>query len=290
MNTLCQICQQDSGLIHLLDTQCVDTLESFSIKQCSNCGVKKIDPQPQDLSKYYSSDFGQKMRVGSSKVYGFFKNILLNKEFSRIRRDLTEYHFLDIGCGFGDFTKLISDKGFRVSAVDSCKKSESVFADSSIPYYEIDYENIKIKNYQPVEKTTAILRHVLEHIRNPRNFLEYLMESKVESFYIVVPNMSNSKTKLFGKYYSHWAAPIHLWHFDQITLSTFFKSLNLKVLGMGFDTIPTIVPSLYDYIRINRYPESIYKWFEPKGAIATLSLPLDWLMPSNVLWFLVKKQ
>jgi hypothetical protein len=117
-----------------------------------------------------------------------------------------------------------------------------------------------------------------------------MIDHGANSFYIVLPDISSSASKLFGACNFFLDPPRHLWHFDMKSVETFCRQLGLTVVDSGFDTIPLVIPSLYRHLRIRKTPQWLYRPFAPKGAIAAVSLPLDWLLPRNVLWVLVRKQ
>jgi len=285
--TICGIGRLDKTFI---ETRDIITGELFSLIECDHCKVKKTHPIPDDMSRYYETDLGEAMRKDPGKLYAALKRRLLNIELSRITKVVKDAEFLDIGCGTGDFSRLIHEKGLKVSAVDSAfKRPAYISENNSIPYYCIDYNDYGIKGFAGMRNGVAILRHVLEHIKEPGSFIERMLGYGANTFYVAVPNISSLKSKLLGQYCWHLDPPRHVWHFDHNSLDLFFRRLGFKVAARGFDTIPIIVPSLYRYMRMKGVSQRVCNIFEPKGIVSTLSLPFDWILPNDIIWVIAQK-
>jgi SAM-dependent methyltransferase len=95
-----------------------------------------------------------------------------------IDRSIGREHLVEVGCGKGYFLEMLTAKGFDITGFD--------------PTYEGDNPRVKREYFAPgaIEKANGlILRHVLEHIHNPVDFLEQLKEANGGSgkIYIEVP-------------------------------------------------------------------------------------------------------
>lgn len=288
-NSICPICRQGRFSRVFLQTCDLVSATPFSLLECDSCGVKKTSPFPEDLTLYYQNEMGGMMRQATSDLHLFLKNFLLRRELARIRRSFSPGEFLDIGCGTGDFARIIRASGARVSAADSCGQKPCLLETADIPYYSIDYNNYSLEGFPGMKDGLVVLRHVLEHIREPEVFVNRMIDYGANSFYIVLPDISSLASKLFGACNFFLDPPRHLWHFDMKSVEIFCRQLGLTVVDSGFDTIPLVIPSLYRHLRIRKSPQWLYRPFAPKGAIAAASLPLDWLLPRNVLWVLVRK-
>ncbi len=285
----CPICGKGELSKKYLETCDLVTREKFTLIECDFCGVKKTHPVPLDISRYYDTDVGLIMRKNPGMVHLILKSILLRMELSRITKRLKIKNFLDVGCGNGDFSKMLYEAGYKVTAIDSAVEKPIHLRTINLPYCIINYDDYTIKDFQPVQGSLMILRHLLEHIKEPLDFMVRMRSYGAEAFYIVVPDISSLKSKFLGQYNSFLDPPRHIWHFNEKVLKIFFEKLNLEIVACGHDTIPAFVPSLYRFLRITNMPEWLYRIFEPKGSVAALSLPLDWLLPNDIIWFLVKK-
>lgn len=95
-----------------------------------------------------------------------------------IRRTMGKEHLVELGCGKGYFLELLLRKGFDITGFD--------------PIYEGINPRIIRHYFGPgigIKAKGVILRHVLEHIKNPVAFLQHLQEVNGGSglVYIEVP-------------------------------------------------------------------------------------------------------
>lgn len=87
----------------------------------------------------------------------------LNAVAEAIERNIGRNDLIEVGCGKGYFLELLLNKGFNVTGFD--------------PTYEGNNSRIQRRYFAPGVMKPAnglILRHVLEHIQNPLEFLEQL--------------------------------------------------------------------------------------------------------------------
>jgi hypothetical protein len=271
--------------------QDVATRERFKLSECRFCGVGHIAPVPRDLSRYYRTDVGQAMKTRPSGVYQNLKNVLLETETRRIQKRFQRGQIVDIGCGIGDFSRLLHKKGYELFCADSAEEKPLLVRDSNIPYHRIDYGSYEITGLHPSNGRLAVLRHVLEHIVDPFSFLRKISaDYGVDFLYVAVPNSSSLKARMLGIYNCHLEPPFHIWHFSKKSLFLLLEKTGFRVQDHGYDTIPSIVPSIYRYLRLKGISDKITRLLHPKGALATLSLPLDFLIPHDVLWVMAGRK
>lgn len=103
---------------------------------------------------------------------------------------------VEVGCGKGYFLELLLGKGFEVTGFD--------------PAYEGDNEHVHRRYFEPgidIEASGLILRHVLEHVPNPYQFLSLLKEANGGrgKIYIEVPcfDWICERRGWFDIYYEH---------------------------------------------------------------------------------------
>ncbi len=105
--------------------------------------------------------------------------------------DLT-YPFLDVGCGTGDLSKYLAQKGWHGNAIDSSKTAIAqaknklkIFPNIKVSKKSLFEENGKYK--------TIFLWDVLEHIENDEVFLQKLTSLLLPDGYILIAVPSNPK-------------------------------------------------------------------------------------------------
>jgi len=283
----CLICQQDVTQDKLFDIECHKTHKNYAIKECPSCTVKSTYPVP-DIDLYYQSDT---FRQAPAKLSGMFKRILINLEMRRVVDLVEPGKFLDVGVGYGDFSLALFNAGYDVVALDSAPdRPYYIEKVAEIPYKKLNYETLEIENTEYIQGRAVILRHVLEHIKDPQRFLETFLARGASYFYIAVPNASASERKTFGRYAYLWGIPFHLWHFDEHSLSVLLEKNGLKIIKTGYDTVPTVLPNVYHYLRMKNYPLWLRNIFTPNAATYALSVPLNIFFPRNVVWMVAKAE
>jgi SAM-dependent methyltransferase len=141
--------------------QCLDTGFVFS---------GDFNPDVLDYNEDYQNEQGNS---------AYFQNHL-NQVYELIKsRNLLKGKIVEIGCGKGLFLDLLSEKGHSVIGVD--------------PTYEGDSNHV-IKEYysekhKELKADAIILRHTLEHIAKPYDFLHMISNSNNENtlIYIEIP-------------------------------------------------------------------------------------------------------
>ena len=286
MSDQCLICQQEMTWQKVFDTPDNTLKETYTILECPHCQIKKTSPVPEDLSKFYPVTYFDKPQ---NRIFYYAKGILIDYELKRIRRFTKAKAFLDIGAGWGDFSLKAYLDGNSVVAADNSPLRPYYLRDyPEIPYIHFNYEPLNIAEPQHIKNKIVVLRHVLEHVRDPRAFLNFFVSHQADYFYIVIPNASCLERKVFRQYDSFWYPPYHLWHFNKNSLKTLLENLGLNIVTMGFDTIPTILPHVYFYMRAKKYPQFIINLLEPTGGKVALTIPLNLFFPNNVLWAIAK--
>jgi hypothetical protein len=113
-----------------------------------------------------------------------------------VERTIGRHDLVEVGCGKGYFLELLLQQGFDITGFD--------------PAYEGTNTRIERHYFEPslgIKASGLILRHVLEHIQEPFDFLTRLKDANGGSglIYIEVPNFDwiCSKRAWFDIFYEH---------------------------------------------------------------------------------------
>lgn len=209
----------------------------LGISYCATCGMlyQPHPPTAARLARYYArcaKYAGDPAPVGVSDEIRALAGEISRRVGPRGR-------VCEIGCGRGELVRELAARGLRVTAVDAsprlvrrlrAERIEAVCAtlEQIIPLGAFD---------------SFVLRHVLEHLRDPVGALWRLrrMLTPRGIMYIEVPDAVRYQSGVHGPY--QWASPEHLWHWTPVTLRS-----TLARAGLGGDLTLTGV-QLSDYHR-----------------------------------------
>ncbi len=142
---------------------------------CKNCGLVFSDPFPIDTAEYYQKNYRILYKgTYSPKIKHIYRaaNVAIER-YKRLEAHLAgKKKVLEIGSGGGEFSYLLTKKGFDVSAIEP----NEGYGNYSKEQYGL---NVQIGFAQNLEFNVETfdfitMSHVLEHVDNPTTMLEKL--------------------------------------------------------------------------------------------------------------------
>lgn len=184
------------------------------------------DDTNYDLQKMHDSNFtdkqGKYLALNWSSMFEYCKEYLLKN-----------HKILEIGAGTGVHMIMFDKYGYNVTGIEPDKRNTLLINKKLIHGNCINgfVEEQKFQNQFDI----IWLYHVVEHISNPKNLLEYCNKFLKNNGLIViaVPDCDNPlalKDSIDN--------PDHLWHFSKNSLSKFFSNMNYKI--EKFDSMTSI--------------------------------------------------
>jgi SAM-dependent methyltransferase len=168
-------------------------------RNCIRGDIKIVENQQTGM--IYNSAFRPELMIYDSNYNNEqslsfqFRNHL-NSVAEIIDKYLGKEKIIEVGCGKGFFLEMLLKRGFDVTGFDST--------------YDGDNPRVKKKHFEPCVMSTSkglVLRHVLEHIENPVDFLFQLKlaNSGKGLIYIEVPcfDWILRKRAWFDVFYEH---------------------------------------------------------------------------------------
>jgi len=291
MSIKCRVCGNTEGNASYTAREMMYGLrESFDYFQCASCKCLQIVDFPEDMSKYYPSDYysfdeydGKKFKgvKGALKVKQyeaaalggtFYKNtfgkIFGKKEYKIFDRlTLTkETRLLDVGCGNGrNFLYPLAEVGFK--NVVGCD-----------PYLKetINYSNgltIKNERVYTMEGSFDIItyHHAFEHLPDPFENLKKVRELLTDDGVCIIriPTVSSYAWEHYKTYWVQLDAPRHFFLHSKESMDILAERIGFEVYNVDYDSNHFQFEGSEKYLK--DIPLSNQK---PKGFLASMQRTL----------------
>ncbi len=150
----------------------------FSVDQllCRNCALVQTTPNfdSESMSCFYSNYY-RSLQEGLEEEKGFsrrFKRQVRNgrKVFKRLSghlKNVEECKLIEVGCGGGGIVSVFADHGYSIVGYDT----DNTYLKYGVDKYELPLINSLAPEQPEVLYDAMILRHVLEHILDPKGFI-----------------------------------------------------------------------------------------------------------------------
>lgn len=237
----CNLCK--SSDIHHFMTD----YKGISIGKCANCGILFMNPQytDDDLEEFYRY---QHKRAIKHHRYGYLKRpkeIIHEYNIKQIESYVSVGHFLSIGCGEGIDLEVARKRGWSVEGYEVNKYFIEKLSKHS--HFKIRNGDFCQISYDHCHYDCVYLNHVLEHTKNPGEYLEKIntILKRKGVLYIACPNTDSFSNRLkkflekiklrkkVGKYYD---TDKHLFYFNPFNLKNVLeKYYSFEVLSIGND-------------------------------------------------------
>jgi SAM-dependent methyltransferase len=146
-----------------------------------------------------------------------------------LRRGRPSGRLLDVGCGRGDLAASWVDAGWEVLGVEPSPEAASVARRRGA---SVEVGTLDTVALEPVSVDTAVFRHSLEHVSDPRLDLRRVYEALRPGgrVAVIVPNWGSWQRKAFGQYWFPLELPRHRTHFSS-------AGLKLALADAGFTEV-----------------------------------------------------
>jgi len=201
--------------------------QNIKLGFCNNCG------------HIFNTSFESEL---ISYTQGYENSLYFSLHFQNYTKSLATYlvnryslygkNIIEIGCGDGDFLKLLcelgNNRGIGIDPAYSPQKSENNNPTEKISFIHDFYS----EHYSSYKADFICARHVLEHIQNPYDFLSTMRYSIGKRFktavFIEVPNVLFILQNLgiWDLIYEHYS------YFSPYSLSYLFENCGFKVYDL----------------------------------------------------------
>lgn len=205
----------------------------FSLVKCLSCGLVYLNPRPdvKAIGLYYPEDYrcfknGGVIRTALDEKDPFVSTICqLGVKTGRL---------LDVGCGTGDFLVSAHLSGWQVAGVEPNEYARNRC--NSRLGWEAVHSTLEEAAFPSQRFQVVTLWHVLEHLHSPKAALAEIHRILVPGGLVViaVPNFNSLDRRIRGRQWLFIAAPRHLYHFTQDTLSRYLTQASFKMECLYF--------------------------------------------------------
>lgn len=255
-NAICKICENSDASIQY---KYIHNGETFDIVKCRGCGHLYIDPVPLESIESRTMDTLVDAEFDGNRILkSLYEKFVIKREISNVKSIIKENEpeLLDVGCGTGWTTSIWQKYGFNVTGLEP-SHSRYEFAKDN---YNVNVINGHLADLEiHKEFDVIVLRHVLEHIEDPGDFLRQLNAHLKQGglILITIPNINSIGRYIFKENWE-WVLPWHLHFF-------YPKTLKALIEKMGYECV-----KLYQMPSPLWYPSSLGRYFGKNSRINKL--------------------
>jgi Methyltransferase domain len=249
----------------------------FEVRCCVKCDLVYISDPPvaEDLHLFYDNAAGQLMHGEPSRLVARARSVLMRSEVRRLALHLpSPAAVLDFGAGDGVLTRVLVSSGYQAQAADIYPPEQWRLHD--VRYHQYPpflHPGTLLNETGPVD--AVILRHVLEHILQPRDLLNQMLD-RIPFIFAIVPNLDTRLAGMLGEYWYYWDPPRHLTFFTPKTLVSLAQGAGYDVVDLQLAGLDELVTSAYRWLllrHVRRTGRSAHSrvayWLRPTGLLAS---------------------
>ena len=200
----------------------INPLKSI-IYECKNCRLAIIENKkiPKDLSEIYNF---KNYHLEEKKHKKRFTNLM-----AITRKFMKKGKVLDVGGGFGLFSKLLAKTGqYKIEVIEPSVIPHYL---SNINYilYKTSYEKFLNKTHKKYDG--IIMLDILEHFKSPLNNLKKTLKILNENGFLIIqtPNYQSLMAKIC-KNWSWWMLEDHKYLFSQKSIKIILEKSGYKIV------------------------------------------------------------
>jgi SAM-dependent methyltransferase len=186
--------------------------------RCDACGLVWVNPMPTaaEVDAYYQQSY----RDGIYEPYAAadtIRRLIAEHRLAAVRPHARPGRWLDVGAATGHFVEVAVVAGIEA---EGCELSGSAVERARAR--GLTMHQSAVENFAPaVPYDTITAFDVLEHLRDPRAFLERLRSWLVPggTLALTLPDVSSIYPRLMRKHWFYYAPSDHLHYFDPRTIS-----------------------------------------------------------------------
>ncbi|OEJ66401.1 hypothetical protein BEN30_12195 [Magnetovibrio blakemorei] len=221
--------------------------------RCGRCGLVMLNPQPDDET--LAAIYGETYFIGSDEDSLLEQGNALKRGTAQLQlAEISAYigarvaadthpHMLEVGCGLGNFLLEAHAAGFDVQGIDVSTDAVAT-ANAALGEDRARAGMLEEADFKAGQFDIIVLADVIEHVRNPKSFMQYVRTLLKPSgvVFIAVPSLDSLSARLMGRYWVEFKRE-HLFYFNRQTICQLLKDCGFqditlspgqKVLSLGY--------------------------------------------------------
>jgi SAM-dependent methyltransferase len=222
---------------------------TYPFSRCASCGSVFVVPRPtpEYLEAYYSgATSSHAVALGTTSDVGGYKKVLADEaafpnssvDSERVARNCRELsrgsRFLDVGAGYGFFSRSALKHGFQVTAIEPTEMCRKVYKlmNGFGPLSGMLSDNFVCKHAGSFD--VVLMSQVLEHIADLESTLTIFstLLSSDGIVAIAVPHFGSWLSRIQGERDMFFIPPEHLNHFTKAGLASLFQRHGFSCIRM----------------------------------------------------------
>jgi 2-polyprenyl-3-methyl-5-hydroxy-6-metoxy-1,4-benzoquinol methylase len=185
--------------------------EKFDYFRCPRCHFLFLNPIPMNLTKYYPDDYygpvpqSAEAILSAARIIEGYKLELIQKYCPKAKS------ILEVGPSMGGFAFLCKESGYSIHTIEMSEICARFLSEvGQIPTIHTSDELSALDDAPDVD--VIALWHVIEHLRNPFEFLKKAIQKTQKGGYLVIaaPNPESIQFAVLKKRWAHLDAPRHV--------------------------------------------------------------------------------
>lgn len=210
------------------------------VYSCNNCGNAFTYPKPQ-VPNYAMLDFHSGDRIKENQQLTSILNLPDEVQYSyKVQKELIGKYLkkgseiLEVGGGEGIFLECLKND-YRVELIEPSKSAALRAEKRGIKVYNELLHKVSLEKRYDV----LCMSHVLEHIDNPLETIEYLKEKVNPRGYILLTqtNFKGFMPRLLKEKWYAWVPDHHFWHFSLKGMKFLAGNAKLKVVDYKYSRL-----------------------------------------------------
>jgi SAM-dependent methyltransferase len=212
----------------------------FLIRKCRSCRSAFVwpRPRPEEIDAFYRGTRYKNLSTGDfrrlEQTYYPDAAMDASRMVSHCRRLARGPRLMDVGAGFGEFTKAARDAGFEVTACEPNANSRRLFQEINgfEPIPDMFDEALALEYAGRFD--IALVSHVLEHVTDPALFATNLGTILAPDgiVAVAVPHFGSLLSRLQGKNDMFISPPEHLNFFSRRGLAALFDRNGFRAISI----------------------------------------------------------